>query len=291
VSGIEELLAPSGLRFRARDVITREADDVLSFSVTRDGVEERLATENGAWRIEAPYALAADRIATRDLIRALTSLRAARWVGDRVEASMGLASPRLRVHLAMRETSGPDGEHDDEDDVDAGAPLPASIDLLVGAPTEGGAFAQLASEAAVFVLPTDVLEALSHPLVDREVVAIDTSSATRITLTTPGASVVIERRDGAWRSGEAAAAPDATDAFLERLRSLRARGVLAYGAEAHATPEIVVVVESPGGTRRIEIGGTTGEGEDAFAPARVSDVNAELQLSPQIVGAIASYRP
>jgi hypothetical protein len=104
--------------------------------------------------------------------------------------------------------------------------------------------------------------------------------------------VVIEQRDGSWRSGESIAAPDATDAFLERLRSLRARGVLAYGERASfSAAEIVVAVESPGGTRRLEVGGTTGEGENAFAPARVSDVNAELQLSPEIVGAIASYRP
>jgi hypothetical protein len=290
VGGVEELLVPSGLRFRARDVITREADDVLSFSITREGVEERLSTENGAWRIEAPYALAADRIATRDVVRALTSLRATRWVGDEADASMGLASPRLRVHLAMRAPTAA-GEHDD-DAPDAGAPLPTEIDLLVGAVTEGGAFARLEAEAAVFVLPADVLAAISAPLVDREVVALDTSSATRITLTVRGASVVIERSDGSWRSGDAVAAPDATDAFLERLRSLRARGVLGYGERASfASPEIVVAVESPSGTRRLEVGGTTGEGEGAYAPARVSDVNAELQLSPEIVGAIASYRP
>lgn len=292
VGGVDELLVPSGLRFRARDVITREADDVLSFSITREGVEERLATENGAWRIEAPYALAADRIATRDVVRALTSLRAARWVGDEVEASMGLASPRLRVHLAMREAQAPDAEHADDEAPDAGAPLPTTIDLLVGAATDGGAFAKLETDAAVFVLPTEVLDAITQPLVDREVVALDTSNATRITLTVRGTSVVIEQRDGAWRSGESIAAPDATDAFLERLRSLRARGVLAYGERASfSAAEIVVAVESPGGTRRLEVGGTTGEGENAFAPARVSDVNAELQLSPEIVGAIASYRP
>ena len=289
VGDVDELLVPNGLRFRARDVITREADDVVGLSITRDGVEERPATENGAWRIEAPHALAADRIATRDAVRALTSLRAVRWVGDEVDASMGLATPRLRVHLTMREPATPD---DGDDAPDAGAQLPTSIDLLVGSPTDGGAFAKLESEAAVFVLSGEILDALSHPLLDREIVALDTSNATRITLTVRGTSVVIDRREGEWRSADAVAAPDATDAFLERLRSLRARGVLAYGDRpSFANAEIVVVVESPSGTRRLEVGGTTGEGDAAFAPARVSDVSAELQLSPEIVGAIASYRP
>ncbi|MBX7192736.1 MAG: DUF4340 domain-containing protein [Sandaracinaceae bacterium] len=303
VGSVADLLQPSALRFRSRSVIAREADDVLGLSITRDGQEERLSTENGAWRIEAPFALAADRIATRDLLRALVALRAARWVAEEDEAEFGLASPRIRVQLSFRDASSeasqqPD-EHDDHgddehDEEDAGAPvapLPTSLVLLVGADADGGAYARLEGEAAVFVLPSEVLASLRQPLVDREIIALDTTSATRITLTSAGASITIEKRDGVWYHGEVAAAPDATQAFVERLRSLRARGVSAYGATIGFTPTIAVSVEGPGGTRRLDLGGSTGEGETAWAPARVSDVSADLQISAEIAAALASYRP
>ncbi len=301
VGEVAELLTPSGLRFRDRSVVTREADDVLRISITRGEVEERLATENGAWRIEAPTALPADRIATRDLVRALTTLRAARWVSDAAEATQGLETPRIRVRLDLREATAaaePEGDqHDHEDEADeepdAGSvPLPTILELSVGAETEGGAFARLGSEPSVFVLPTEIVDALSHPLVDREIVGIDTSSATRVSLTTPAGTVTIDRRDGAWWTGETQAAPDATDAFLERLRSMRARSVASYGAAASFTsPTVTVAVEGPGGTRTVEIGETSGSGITSSAPARVSDVSAELQLPGETVAAIASYRP
>jgi hypothetical protein len=291
VGDVEALLDPSALRFRARDVITREADDVLSFSIVRDGIEERLATENGAWRIEAPSASSADRIATRDLVRALTSLRAARWVADEETPAMGFAAPRYRVHLTMREPVAPSDESGEEG-ADAGTPQPTSLDLLVGGATDGGAFARLETERSVFVLSTDVLEAISQPLLDRELVALDTSSATRITLTVLSSTVVLDRSDGGWSSGGRVAAPDATAAFLERLRSLRARRVLGYtDATSLSSPQIVLAVDGPGGTRRLEIGGITGAGADAQAPAFVSDVGAMFALSPDIVDAVASYRP
>lgn len=304
VGEVAASLTPSSLRFRDRTVVSREADDVLRVTITRDGVEERLATENGAWRIEAPRALPADRIATRDLIRGLTSLRAVRWASDAEELAQGLASPRIFVHLELREASAPPSddegdEHDhDEDEAtdegpDAGAaPLPRTIDLRVGAVTEGGAFGRVEGEDAVFVIPTEILDALAHPLVDREIVSLDASNATRVTLTSPTGTTTIDRRDGAWWSGEALAAPDATDALLERLRSLRARSVAPYGAPpSFTTPRLSISIEGPGGNRRLDIGETTGEGVASAAPARASDLDAEVTLAGETVAAIASYRP
>jgi hypothetical protein len=142
------------------------------------------------------------------------------------------------------------------------------------------------------VIPTELLDALAHPLVDREIVSLDASTATRVTLTSPSGTITLDRRDGAWWSGEGIAAPDATDAFLERLRSLRARGVAPYGAPpSFTTPRLSISIEGPSGNRRLDIGETTGEGVTSSAPARASDLDAEVTLPGETVAALASYRP
>ncbi len=296
------LLAATSLRFRARDLVSREPDDVLALEITRDGVEERLATENGAWRIEAPHALAADRIATRDLIRALAVLRAARWESDAPAPEHGLTPPRVRVHMTMREGTASSAqeadedhghEEEDEEEPDAGPPppLPTSIVLLVGAPAEGGAFAQLEGQPGVFVLATDVVDALARPLVDRELIALDTSAATRIVLTSAQGTVTIERVGGAWMNGAAPAAPDATERFVERLRSLRARTVSAYGDTAAGPAVLTIQVIGPETSQTLEIGPTTGLGDAAAASARLTGVPVEFALAQESVTALASYRP
>lgn len=302
VGAAAELLASSSLRFRAREIVTREPDDVLSLTISRGGVEERLATENGAWRVEAPHALAADRIATRDLVRALATLSAARWESESASPAHGLATPRIRVHLALREgtVASDDGEdeHDHEgeeedDEPDAGPPqpLPTAFDLRVGAATEGGAFAQVDGEPEVFVLAAEIVEALARPLVDREIVALDASAATQIRIVTATGTVAIDRVAGVWMNGSAPAAPDATERFVERLRSLRARTVAAYDPPAPSSAVLTVEVTGPSGVRRLEIGTITGEGEAATAPARLSDVPVEFLLSAETVTALAGYRP
>jgi hypothetical protein len=301
VGDAADLLAASVLRFRSRELVGREPDDLLRLTIVRGGVEERLATENGAWRIEAPVALAADRVATRDVVRALTTLRAVRWESDAATGATGLDAPRIRVRLELREGTAPTEDEDGHDHGDEGgdegdhAPatlLPTSVELLIGGDTDGGAFARLEGEPAVFVIAADVARALSQPLVDRELLGIDTSSATRVAITSSSGAFVLDKVDGRWTTGGRPAAADATDAFLERLRSLRARGVATYGGEgAFRAPRMVIEVSASTGDRRIEIGATEGEGAETWVHARRIDVPVDFQLSGDVVEALEGYRP
>lgn len=276
-----ELLHATSLRFRSRKVVDREADDVVGISIVRAGVEERLVSDGGVWRIEAPHALAADRVAVRDLVRSLTGLRAIRW--EPPDAARRFGEPRLRVVLRFRESAS---------DPDAGSPRPTVIEIAVGARVDGGALARLGADGDVFVLSEEILPSLERPLVDRELLALDSSEATRIALTTREGTVVIERTDASapWTSGGRTAAPDATERFVDRLRSLRARGVRTYGGEI-PSPRLTVEITSRTGQRRLRIGSTSGEGSAAVAPAVVDGVPVTFELGEEVVEAIAGYRP
>lgn len=291
---VDEALTASALRFRSRDVLSREADDVVGLRITRAGVEERLGTDDGAWRIEAPIAAPADRVAVRELIGSLSRLRAARWVSEGDRAGAGLDRPRLRVHLEFREPHAAHGDGEEGEQADHAEPAdaPREVDVVIGAETEGGAYARVEGSSDVFVLPTALLEALGHPLVDRELVALDVADATRLRLTANGTTYELSLREGTWWHGDAQAAPDATAAFLDRLRTLRARGVVAYGEGAlSGTPSAVVEVSNDEATRTLTIGAVSGEGDDASASARTSEIAAEFRVSGDVARAIASYRP
>jgi hypothetical protein len=293
VGDAEGLLAPDALRFRSREVVAREADDVVRLAIVRGGVEETLATENGAWRIEAPHALAADRVATRDVVRTLATLRALRWVAGETTPSMGLESPRVRARLEMREPP-PADPHDhegdeghDENEGPDPATLPRTVEIVIGADTEGGAFARVVGEPAAFVVAEEVVRALAQPLVDRELLGLDTSSATRLTVTSGSGTFALERQEGRWMVDGRAAAPDATEAFLERLRSLRARGVVAYGQGAAGAASLVIEIAAATGDRRLEIGAAEGD----WFHARRADLPVDFQLSRDVVDALTGYRP
>ncbi|GAB4196446.1 MAG: hypothetical protein OHK0013_03620 [Sandaracinaceae bacterium] len=290
VGSAVDLLAPSPLRFRSRELVAREPDDVLRLVIERGGVEEVLSTDNGAWRIEAPQALAADRVATRDLVRTLATLRAVRWLAEPATPVMGLDAPRVRVRLELREATAAEDDHDHvaEHEGTRASP-PTSVELSIGAATEGGAYARLTGEPAVFVIADEVVRALAQPLVDRELVGLDTSSATRIAVTGARASFVLERGDdGRWSVDGRLAAPDATEAFLERLRSLRARGVVAYGpAGGGNASTLVVALSAPNGDHRIEIGAAEGD----WYHVRRDDLPVDFQVSRDVVDALTGYRP
>jgi hypothetical protein len=287
VGQADALLSPDALRFRSRVLVGREPDDVLRLSITRGGVEEVLSTDNGAWRIEAPLALPADRVATRDLVRALATLRAVRWIADAASSSMALETPRLRARIELRDASANEHDHDHEGEGHDAPALPRSIELSIGASTEGGAFARLTGEPVVFVVADEVVRALAQPLVDREILALDTAAATRIAVTHATRTFVLERREGSWMVDGRPAARDATDAFLERLRSLRARGAIGYGPAATTEATLTIEVSSPSGDRRLEIGPADGE----WFHARRADLPVTLQLSREVVDALAGYQP
>lgn len=294
------LLTPDATRFRSRELVRRDVADATTLSVTRAGVEERLIFANDTWRIEAPAQLAADRVATRDLIAQLAALHAVRWVG--AEETPALTPERFRVHLTFNppsaEGEGDEHDHDhdhEEEDEPARDDSPAAqvndVDLIIGAETEGGAFARLAGgeEGATFVVSTELLNALLHPLADREVLAVNSSEATQLEVhDADGTTFTLTRGDNGWRVGDRAPATDATAAFMERLRSLRAREVVDYNPrDAFPSATWSVAVTTPQGVTTLELGAVDGE----EVAARSSGAPVEMRFSAETARALREYRP
>ena len=271
---VAELLAATALRFRDRALVPEEAASAQAITIRRGGIEERAVRgEGGTWRLEAPIVAEADRVVVRELARQVADLRAERFVAERALAEHGLGAPAQTIAVRFAD----EGE------------AARTVTLRIGAPAEGGAFAQLEGDEAVFVLGQAALEGLEGSLVSLDLLTIDTSEAQSIRIERGGAVVADLRREGTvWQTASGAPAhADRTQALLERLSTLRASGVLRY-ADAPLSPATRITVTSSSGSTTLEVGDSE---SDSGAPIRRSDVGVIYEIRADLVSVLRTYVP
>ncbi len=199
-------------------------------------------------------ALAGDTGLVTEVLSGVCELKAVRWVADRDDGSYGTETPRFVVEVGLAADA----------DADAGAPAP--LRLLLGARTEGGTFARLASDPAVFVAPKSLEAALDRWLLDRTALLFEEADVTKLVLRAgeaaaakspgkpgnpPGAAeLVLERKGPALR---VAGKDDPTKAAVVSAAAseLLADGVVTVGPAAKAqgfeAPRLVLEVTRSGG--------------------------------------------
>jgi hypothetical protein len=210
------------------------ASALSSLSLERDGRIERLTRQSdGSFSLLAPAGFGHDGAGVADLVQAASTLRAERWVAERDDGSFGLEKPRLSLRLEL-------GAGD-------------TRELRVGAPTAGGAFASVASDPGVFVLPRSTLETLDSSLIDRTLVPFPSSALSTIEMWVGSRSLRLERRGESFVAN--AELPSAQlAAIVETIDGLRAAFVVSLGPPAAsfalAKPDWRIVLTPQTGARR-----------------------------------------
>jgi hypothetical protein len=265
-ASVSALLMPSAGPFRPLRLIDETPDSLRAWEIERGDERERLVRDAaGAWTVEAPVRVDADRVAVAELVRMVAGLEAVGFVADAAEPAHGLDAPWV---VARARFAG-EGDAKERERV-----------LQLGAATEGGRFARLDGGPAVFVVAPALAEVLARPLANRALIATPVERLDAAVVTRGGRRLAV-RREGEAFVTEAVDATDATGAarrLAERLAALRARAVTRYGAarpeEGFARPTAVVRVtaraegtEEPA-TYNLLIGAP--EGGDAYH-ARRSD--------------------
>jgi hypothetical protein len=307
-----DLLSPSAVRFRSRALVTRSRDDLATFRVTRGGDaehEETLHQEGSSWVIETPIEGRADGAAVGDLADAIAPLAALRFVADLPATEHGLEAPRFVLFASFDAPSADDEaeeeEHDHGDEEaehaeDEGeeaereeAEGPLEITLRIGAATEGGAFAQLAGETAVFVVPQALIDALDEPFVSRDALSIAASEIQTLAFERTSGTHTLLRTEGGWQLDGADAPSEPTLAMLDALAGLRASGATSYAPAAIADAVLTLrITKRDGSAVTIEIGPASGEGDAAsHAVRRTPDVPAGLRCAPSALERVLSYPP
>jgi hypothetical protein len=305
-----ELLTPAVVRFRNRQLVREREGNARRMRIVRGDEEERLERDGTDWKLTAPDVLAADRVVARDVVRAFSNLTAVRFVAERASAQHALDRPRIVVTATFEGPPPPEpGENEDGDEEErerqrrggtsaSGPHFPRDIVLRIGAPTEGGAFAQLGSDPTVFVVGSDLVEKLEGPLVSRDLLATETSDLETLAIVRVGQRIELRREGDRWMAGPAAADPDRTTRLLDRLASLRATGTTRWGPappeHGFGTPTLILEVVRRVGeprTYRIEVGAAGATGTEGWYHARRSDLQVGFRLGSGVVQEFLEYQP
>jgi hypothetical protein len=234
--GVVLSLAPEAARalssdaspLRGRRLLDFGPSELRSLTVITSGERERLRrTESGVFELVEPRGFSHDAGLVLDLVQALGTLEADRWVSGHEDASFGFAKPLARVEAELTRTAEP-----------------ARFRLDVGAETSGGYFAKLDTTPGVFVLPRAFVHDLTTPLLARDVFVVDPARLAGITLRIEQRRFELVRGDGGFRAaaGSAELSPALVERLVAAVTSLRAEAALHTGparpAEGLAQPEI-----------------------------------------------------
>lgn len=277
--GPMDIAAVDALRFRERELVGATPGDARQITIRRDGREERATRgEGGTWSLETPFEAEADRVVVRTIARQLATLRAERFItgGPEREHELGAEAPTTTVVYAP--------EEGDE----------RTVTLRLGAETEGGLFAQLDGEDAVFVVSREGVDALTSSLVSLDLLTISSEGLAAIRLERGAEVVELTYEGGSWRTAGGAADAERTRQLIDRLGTLRAVGVLRYDDDALSAPAARVTVTQRGAGSEpvvLQLGATEGEGADAFVPMRREGLGVVYRVRPDTVRTILDFAP
>ncbi|MEZ4229461.1 MAG: DUF4340 domain-containing protein [Polyangiaceae bacterium] len=241
------LLAPDSTLVRKREVLNLDRQDLKSVHVEAESpfghISQTLNRDlDGTYHLVKPPKFGHDAGLVSDLVDGLLTLNAERWVADDDDGSFGLAKPSARLKLETY----PQGDKKAK-----------TYELVVGAETSGGAYASLAGDPAVFVLPRATQQAMETWLIDRSLLMLDPNEVERVTLKRGDQTWVI-KKDGerfVLESGELAA--DKVAQIMDSFSVTRAEAALHIGGprpqEGFRQPALVVdVVRLPARGARSE---------------------------------------
>jgi hypothetical protein len=255
---------------RSLAILDFSAAEFRTLEVEGKGFQQRFRREpSGGFVLEKPTGFERDAAVISNTIDALRNLTADRWVSDRDDGSFGLGDPRLTARLSY--AKGDAGEKNET--------------LTVGALATGGAYAKLASEPGVFLLPRKVLDTLETLAIDRSVFMVTPDNATRVVLERKGKKLVLEKIGDAFsRASGVELSATRVSEIVDTLIAFRPETAVHTGParanEGLAAPELVAKIESDvGKPRTFRIGAGDAWQGTTVHYARVEGVDATYVIA------------
>ncbi len=229
-------------------------------------------------RLEEPKGFDPDGVLSSDLIQALGSLTAARFVADRDDGSFGLEKPSTTVRFVSKSETNPKLEHV----------------LRFGRATELGELATLDDNGPVFVLPRSVEETCDTLLINRAVYPNASDALKGFSLEAPQKRALsLERRGERFWPVPAGSFPDdELGELLEAISNLRPEAAVHVGpalpAEGFGTPVLTLrLVPTAGAPLTLTFGAGDSWRSTSVFYLRVSGVNATFVIAQAKVHALS----
>jgi hypothetical protein len=275
-----DLLSPSAVRFRKRQVTDEDETLFSQFVLTRpNGVTETVRKSAGGYELSGPCDGVAQRSSVEDLLRLTSKLEAVRFVADVARPEHGF-NPQYRTLRV---------------EYKRGANLIAHRLEFGAAAGDEGRFARLDADPAVFVVSNAIAQKLDAPLLSRDSIALPLEGLKSFELSSARGAVRVERRGDAFAMLAGPADPTRAERLARVLATLHASVVLSYGkpsgAEGFDKPELRVVAQLADGKEvSLSFGGAVpGAGEQVFV--RRSGIDATFEVPRAVVDALLDREP
>jgi hypothetical protein len=270
-----------------------DAAAVVSIDDSCGGTPQQLELRNRTWRMRSPAGFRADALSVADLTEAFAHAKADAWIADADDGTFGLTGPgSCEISFALDDGSSERRES-----------------VVFGAEGDGGVYAHLRGDEAIFVAPVSLREQAAHPAIDRARFRLDPATLQSVTLAREGRRLSFARAGGQLvptagddRSATEPRTDDAENAAEGRgdtveaaVAGLSAQVALHAGPPADdegfsaPTLEILAATTADAGApteTRIAIGAATRvNGADAYF-ARVAGVDATFAVPHRAVAAL-----
>lgn len=229
-------------------------------------------------QLEEPKGFDPDGVLSSDLIQALGSLAATRFVADRDDGSFGLDKPSTTVRFVSKSESNPKLEHV----------------LRFGRRTELGAFATMDENGPVFVLPRSVEETCDTLLLNRAVYPNASDALKSFSLEAPQKHTLqLDRRGERFWPVPAGSFPDdELGELLEAISNLRPEAAVHVGPplpdEGMSAPVLTLqLVPTAGAPLTLTFGAGDSWRSTSVFYLRVSGVNATFVIAQAKVRALS----
>lgn len=248
--------------------------ELSSLTILSGGERQRLRREGDTFELAEPKGHRHDGGLVLDLVQALGTLRADRWVSESAEPAHGLADPTAVLELELSKT-GQD---------------PRKVQLTIGSNTPGGAFAALSDQPGVFLLPRSFVTLATTLVLSRAVFEVDPKAVALFSLEAGNRSLELRRTGDGFSSAESNLAPAALERLIEALSNLRPEAALRTGParknEGFARPVLILRVtpiESDRKPRVLRIGASDTIRSSNIFYARVDGIDATYLISHRAV--------
>ena len=187
------LLVPAAAAraFSVTDLLVRDleitklrASDIDEVSIDGGGKKQRFKREGSGLVLLEPKGKGFDIDLGfgMDLIERLAALKTTRWVAEQDDGAFGLGTPRFTIEITTHSSA------------DAGPPTP--VTLLIGARTDDGSYAKLASDPGVFLVPREIEERSAQWNLSRAGFLLPVSDIQKLKLAADDGQTLILARDG-----------------------------------------------------------------------------------------------
>jgi Domain of unknown function (DUF4340) len=269
---------PDSTLLYARKLTEFGISSFISAEITRpEGTESLGRGANDELALNEPKGFELDGALGSDLIQALGSLTADRFVADRDDGSFGLAKPSLSVRFVSKSDTNPRNEHV----------------LRFGSETALGVYATLDEGGPVFVLQRSVRDTCDTLLINRSVFPTMAEAFNAISIEAHGRSLRLERHGEQLTPAPASSLPqDRVADLLDALGNLHPEVAVHTGpataAEGMDKPSLTLhLTPKVGPVQTVTFGAGDSWRSTSVFYLRVAGVNATFVMAQSKVRALS----